>query len=95
LLPLTVFFDNNTHIILKVRSSYKKDLKRDLFYNKVLQLLEDGTSSSEMLVKMDPPVERRRGFNEAYAGAEGSRIKALVAVGAVSQLGRHTPATER
>jgi hypothetical protein len=66
-----------------VWSSYKKDLKRDLFYNKVLQLLEDGTSSSEMLVKMDPPAERRRGFNEAYAGAEGPHIKALVAVGAV------------
>jgi hypothetical protein len=49
----------------------------------VLQLLEDGTSWSEMLVKMDPPAERRRGFKEAYAGAEGPRIKATVAVGAV------------
>jgi hypothetical protein len=36
-----------------------------------------------MLVKMDPPTERRKGFNEAYAGAEGPHIKASVAVGAV------------
>jgi hypothetical protein len=28
-----LFFYNNTYIISEQRSSYKKDLKRDLFYN--------------------------------------------------------------
>jgi hypothetical protein len=75
-----MFFTTNTYILIQ-QPNYKKDLVRDLDYNKVLQHQEQVATTTEMLKETNPPTRWHRGVeDDAYARAEGPR-KAIVVEG--------------